>query len=92
MSIGLTQSYCFHDILGEKLVNFMAEPKKGVKWPKTLPKFKSRQEAIAVCKDLCKYQFIHRSEKISKGQLDVSDIVFLRCKNLGGSFSFVFRY
>lgn len=57
---------------GEKLVNFLVEPKKGAKWPKTLPRFTSRQEAIAVCKELCKEQFIHRSEKIGKGQLDIS--------------------
>merc|ERR1719276_360827 len=50
----------------------MMEPKKGVKWPKDLPRFKSRQEAIIVCKELCKEQFIHRSEKIGKGQLDIS--------------------
>jgi len=59
---------------GEKLVNFMVEPKKGSIWPKNLPKFKSRQEAIAVCKDLCRYQFIHRSEKRGKGDLIVSRV------------------
>ena len=55
-------------------MNFMVEPKKGTKWPKNLPKFKSRQEAIAVCKSLCKLQFIHRSEKRGKGDLVVSVI------------------
>ena len=63
-------------------MNFMMEPKKGVKWPKDLPRFKSRQEAIIVCKELCKEQFIHRSEKIGKGQLDVSSGMILCVKNL----------
>ena len=57
---------------GEKLVNFMVEPKKGTKWPKELPRFKSRPDAIAVCKDLCGHQFMHRSEKVGKGELEVS--------------------
>lgn len=59
---------------GEKLVSFMAEPKKEVKWPKDLPRFKSRQEATAVCKELCKLQFIHRSEKRAKGELTISKV------------------
>ena len=63
-------------------MNFMMEPKKGVKWPKDLPRFKSRQEAIIVCKELCKEQFIHRSEKIGKGQLDVSTRMTTCGKNL----------
>jgi hypothetical protein len=58
-------------LIGEKLVNFLVEPKKGTKWPKELPKFKSRPDAIAVCKDLCSRQFIHRSEKVAKGELEV---------------------
>ena len=58
--------------LGEKLVNFMVEPKRGTKWPSNLPKFESREQAIGVCKDLCKYQFVHRSEKRGKGVLSVS--------------------
>jgi len=57
---------------GEKLVNFLVEPKKGTKWPSNLPKFKTRQEAIAVCKQLCDAQFIHRSEKRGKGDLVIS--------------------
>lgn len=57
---------------GEKLVNFMVEPKKGTKWPKGLPKFKTRQEAIAVCKELCNYQYMHRSIKRGKGDLIIS--------------------
>ena len=64
------------------MVNFLVEPKKGAKWPKTLPRFTSRQEAIAVCKELCKEQFIHRSEKIGKGQLDVSTRMTTCGKNL----------
>jgi translocation protein SEC62 len=63
-----------HYLKGEKLVNFLAEPKKGTKWPEKLPKFSSRHEAIAVCKDLCRYQFIHRSEKRGKGDLVVSRV------------------
>lgn len=61
-----------HYLKGEKLVNFLDEPKKGTKWPENLPKFASRHEAIAVCKDLCRYQFIHRSEKRGKGDLTMS--------------------
>lgn len=61
-----------HYLKGEKLVNFLVEPKKGTKWPSNLPRFKTRQEAIAVCKDLCRYHFIHRSEKRGKGDLVVS--------------------
>ncbi|KAL3785986.1 hypothetical protein ACHAW5_005365 [Stephanodiscus triporus] len=58
-------------IKGEKLVNFLVEPKKGTKWPKELPKIDSRPDAIAICKDLCAKQFIHRSEKVAKGELEV---------------------
>lgn len=57
---------------GEKLVSFMVEPRKGTKWPKKLPKFKTRQEATAVCKELCNYQFMHRSIKRGKGDLVIS--------------------
>lgn len=52
-------------------MNFMVEPKKGTKWPKELPKFTSRPEAIAICKELCNRQFMHRSEKVAKGELEV---------------------
>lgn len=55
-------------------MNFMVEPKKGTKWPKNLPRFKTRQEAIAVCKELCNYQYMHRSVKRGKGDLVVSTI------------------
>ncbi len=61
-----------YSMIGEKLVNFMFEPKKGTKWPKELPKFKSRSDVIAVCKNLCGRQFMHRSEKVGKGELEVS--------------------
>ncbi|EJK69567.1 hypothetical protein THAOC_09161 [Thalassiosira oceanica] len=61
-------------IKGEKLVNFMVEPKKGTKWPKELPKFSSRPEAIAICKELCNRQYMHRSEKVAKGELEVSRV------------------
>jgi translocation protein SEC62 len=57
---------------GEKLIDFLVTPKKGTKWPKSLPKFKTRQEAISVCKELCKLQFMHRSEKRGKGDLVIS--------------------
>jgi len=57
---------------GEKLVNFLVEPKKGTKWPSNLPRFENRTQAIAVCKDLCKFQYLHRSEKQGKGKLAVS--------------------
>lgn len=52
-------------------MNFMVEPKKGTKWPKELPRFSSRPDAIAVCKELCNIQYIHRSEKVAKGELEV---------------------
>ena len=61
----------FYVCTGEKLVNFMVEPKKGTKWPKELPRFSSRPEAITVCKELCNIQYIHRSEKVAKGELEV---------------------
>lgn len=57
---------------GEKLVSYMLEPRKDAKWPKKLPRIQSRQEAIAICKELCRIQFIHRSEKQGKGQLTMS--------------------
>jgi translocation protein SEC62 len=59
-------------ITGEKLVNFLVEPKKGAKWPKNLPQFENRHDVIAVCKDLCKQTFLLRSEKRGKGELGVS--------------------
>jgi hypothetical protein len=52
-------------------VNFLVEPKKGTKWPSKLPRFSTRHEAIAVCKELCKNQYLLRSEKRGKGELDV---------------------
>ena len=57
---------------GEKLVNFMVEPKKGTKWPSNLPRFENRQDAVMVCKELCNNQFLLRSEKQGKGELGVS--------------------
>jgi len=59
---------------GEKLVNFLMEPKKGTKWPSNLPRIAGRPEAIGICKELCKLQFIHRSEKVGKGELEVSRV------------------
>ena len=61
-------------LAGEKLINFLVEPKKGTKWPSNLPRFENRSQALAVCKDLCKLQFMHRSEKQGKGKLVVSRI------------------
>jgi len=58
-----------HYLKGEKLVNFLVEPKKGTKWPKNLPRFENRQDAIAVCKDICKLQYLLRCEKRGKGEL-----------------------
>ena len=55
----------------------MVEPKKGTKWPKELPKFKSRPDAIAVCKELCGRQFMHRSEKVGKGELEVRSYIIM---------------
>jgi len=57
---------------GEKLVNFMVEPKKGTKWPKNLPRFKTRNEAIAICVEMCNCQYMHRSIKRGKGDLAIS--------------------
>jgi len=63
---------------GEKLVNFLVEPKKGTKWPNKLPKFDNRPDAIAVCRDMCKLQYLLRAEKRGKGELGVSScIVFV---------------
>lgn len=56
---------------GEKLVNFLVEPKKGTKWPSNLPKFESRPQAIQVAKELCNNQFLLRAEKRGKGELAV---------------------
>ena len=61
----------FCTFTGEKLVDFLHEPKKGTKWPNKMPRFDSRQEAILVCKTLCKDQFIVRAEKVAKGELEV---------------------
>jgi translocation protein SEC62 len=63
---------------GEKLVNFLVEPKKGTKWPSNLPRFETRQDAISVCKELCKRQFLLRSEKRGKGELGVRVYFFLQ--------------
>jgi len=73
---------------GEKLVNFLVEPKKGTKWPSNLPRFKTRADAISVCKDLCKYQFMHRSEKRGKGDLAVSPV---RDFDEGGYFTWMYE-
>lgn len=59
---------------GEKLVNFLVEPKKGSKWPVKLPRVENRTEAIAICKELCRIQYIHRSEKRGKGDLVISRV------------------
>lgn len=53
-------------------MNFLVEPKPGTKWPSNLPRFENRQDAIAVCKELCKLQFILRCERRGKGELGVS--------------------
>jgi len=59
---------------GDKLVNFLLEPKKGTKWPKNILKFESRQDAIEVCKHLVDLEYILRAEKKGKGDLGVSPI------------------
>lgn len=53
-------------------MNYLVEPKKGTKWPKKLPRFENRQDAIAVCKELCNSQFLLRCERRGKGDLGVS--------------------
>lgn len=53
-------------------MNYLVEPKKGTKWPKKLPRFENRQDAIAVCKELCNLQFLLRCERRGKGDLGVS--------------------
>ena len=54
------------------MVNFLVEPKKGTKWPSNLPRFENRQDAIAMCRELCKIQYLMRAEKRGKGELGVS--------------------
>lgn len=79
----------FH-LTGEKLVNFLVEPKKGTKWPKKLPKFSDRAEAIAVCKELCNLQYLLRSEKLGKGELGVSIVaITFRPENLDGRLTYL---
>ncbi len=56
------------DRVGEKLVTFLTEPKRG-KWPKKLPKLPDRTDALAVCKTLLDVGYIHRSDKVGKGML-----------------------
>jgi hypothetical protein len=63
-------------------VNFLVEPKKGTKWPKELPRFSSRPDAIAVCKELCTLQYILRGEKVAKGELEVSSSLISICTTL----------
>lgn len=72
----------FPVLSGEKLVNFLAEPKPGTKWPSNLPKFESRQDAIAVCKELCKLEYILRCEKRGKGELGVSEKSMIGCREM----------
>lgn len=60
-----------HYIKGEKLVTFLAEPKKKTKWPDDIPRFKSRPEALAVCKTLSDIGFLHRCEKVGKGEVSL---------------------
>ena len=67
-----TYKICCINTLGEKLVNFLVDPKKGTKWPSNLPKFENRVEAISTCKELIRNQFLIRSEKVAKGELNVS--------------------
>ncbi|KAL7562689.1 hypothetical protein ACA910_006376 [Epithemia clementina (nom. ined.)] len=61
-------------IKGEKLVDFLHEPKKGTKWPKNMPRFENRQEVLLTCKNLCKDQFIVRADKVGKGELELSTV------------------
>ena len=69
----LTQTFILVALFaGEKLVNFLFEPKKGTKWPAKLPRFENRQEAVTVCKTLAKEQFVIRADKVGKGELEVS--------------------
>ncbi len=78
MLISHIGSTCYHSswlrlvlTTGEKLVNFLLEPKKGTKWPSNLPRFTNRQAAITVCKELCRCLYIMRSDKRGKGELEV---------------------
>eukprot|EP00980_Cylindrotheca_fusiformis_P012633 scaffold3084_cov144-Cylindrotheca_fusiformis.AAC.81 len=77
-----------HYLKGEKLVNFLVEPKRGTKWPKKLPRFENRQDAIAVCKELCKLQFILRCEKRGKGELGMTR---LRDFDEAGYFTWIYE-
>mmetsp|Transcript_20182 Transcript_20182/g.43575 ORF Transcript_20182/g.43575 Transcript_20182/m.43575 type:complete len:334 (-) Transcript_20182:92-1093(-) len=58
-------------IKGEKMVDFLFEPKKGTKWPDKLPRFENRQEVVAICKLLTKEQFIVQAEKVGKSELEL---------------------
>jgi hypothetical protein len=57
--------------LGEKLATYLVEPRKGVKWPKKVPRVKTRRQAIDICRNLCQESFIVRADKLGKGELKV---------------------
>ena len=71
-------------------MNFLIEPKKGTKWPSNLPRIENRQEAIVICKELCKLQYIHRSEKAGKGELEASYIISVTTARLLLLFGFFY--
>lgn len=81
-----TEKRCYY-LKGEKLVNFLVEPKKGVKWPAKLPRIKDRQEAITICKSLCELQYIMRSEKEGKGE-----VTFMRVRDFEETGYFTWIY
>jgi len=54
---------------GEKIVNFLVEPKKKTKWPTQLPKFSSRNEALKVCQALAEQNYIRKVDKTGKGEV-----------------------
>mmetsp|Transcript_546 Transcript_546/g.728 ORF Transcript_546/g.728 Transcript_546/m.728 type:complete len:333 (+) Transcript_546:276-1274(+) len=70
---GVCRGQRIHYIKGEKLVDFMFEPKKGTKWPVKLPRFENRQEVVLVCKTLIKEQFLVPADKVAKGELELSN-------------------
>ncbi|CAJ1943020.1 unnamed protein product [Cylindrotheca closterium] len=85
---GLLMDKRVHYLKGEKLVNFMVEPKPGTKWPSNLPRFESRQDAIAVCKELCNLHFILRCEKRGKGELGM---IRMRDFDEAGYFTWIYE-
>lgn len=59
-------------ILGEKLISCLLEPH--AKWPSSLPKVEDRAAAVLIAEELRKENMFHRSEKVKKGVLQLSQV------------------